>query len=176
VSKPMLRVSVHSVDPRDAVAEVASGTVDVALVVGITAPDNPLALADAGLLASTPLVETPLSVVLPIGHPLRRRKSIDLDVLADAPWVAAPPGAVQMRGRAPLTYEGTDLPTLLELVAGAHGAALAPAPACANADGIVTVPLGLPRLVQRTEMLTLRTLTDGQRLLVQALQARAELT
>ena len=71
-------------------AAVASGHADVALVDGITAPDNPLAFADAGLLQSIALVEVPVVVALPRGHPLQGRSSVDLDVLVDAPWIIAP--------------------------------------------------------------------------------------
>jgi DNA-binding transcriptional LysR family regulator len=170
-----LRINVRTVVPKDAVEEVASGRADVALVDGITAPDNPLALAEAGLLSSTALVELPLVVALPIGHPLQHRRSVDLEVLVDAPWVVAPIGAFGAGKVAPLVYEGGDLPTLLDLIAADHGAALLPAPACRNAKGIVAIPLRSPRLVHRTEMLTLRTLTAGQRRLVEALQARTEL-
>jgi hypothetical protein len=57
-------------------------------------------------------------VTLAADHPLRGRPGIDLDVLADAPWVAAP----DLAGRGPVApfshvvYDGGDLPTLLALV------------------------------------------------------------
>ena len=88
-TNPLLRVTIRSVDPRSAVAEVASGAVDAALVDGIAGPDEPLHLADAGLLSSTAMAEAPLVVALPADHPLRNRERIDLDVLADAPWIVA---------------------------------------------------------------------------------------
>jgi DNA-binding transcriptional LysR family regulator len=56
-ASPQLLVLVRTVDTSAAVAEVASGRADVALVDGITAPDNPVALTDAGLRSSTALVD-----------------------------------------------------------------------------------------------------------------------
>jgi DNA-binding transcriptional LysR family regulator len=172
---PSLNVHVRTVERSRAVAEVSTGVVDVAVVDGIVAPFNPLALADAGLLLSTPLVESPLVIALPATHPLHGRASMDLDVLADAPWVVPPPSSAERAGVS-LTYEGTDLPTLLALVAAGHGAALLPAPACAGWTGIATVALGAPRLVHRTELLRLRALTDAQARVVAALEDRAELS
>jgi DNA-binding transcriptional LysR family regulator len=188
-TNPRLQVTVRSVDRRAAVADVASGRVDVALVDGIGAPDNPLALADAGLLSSRALVETPLAVALAAGHPLQSRRSIDLDTLADAPWITAPglapsgiadlvPGPVLV-GTAPtaasVVYEGNDLPTLLALIAAGHGTALLPIPCCSGVPGVAAIPLRNPPLVHRTEVLSLRTLTTLQRRLVDALSARASL-
>jgi DNA-binding transcriptional LysR family regulator len=172
---PSLNVHVRTVERGRAVVEVSTGVVDVAVVDGMVAPFNPLALADAGLLLSTPLVESPLVIALPSNHPLQGRASMDLDVLADAPWVVPPPLLAE---RAPmsLTYEGTDLPTLLALVAAGHGAALLPAPACAGRADIATVALGAPPLVHRTELLRLRALTDAQALVVEALEDRAQLS
>ncbi|MDP9075584.1 MAG: LysR substrate-binding domain-containing protein, partial [Actinomycetota bacterium] len=174
---PRLRVTVRSIEPGSAVAEIASGGVDLALVDGIAGPDEPLSLTDSGLLSSSALLVSPLAVVLAGNHPLAQRSSIDLDVLADAPWIATPGLAaipVQPRppacrsdttgpagteppmGPAAVTYQGNDLPTLFALVAAGHGAALLPAPACHHVQGIAVVPLAAPQLVHRTEVLTLR--------------------
>jgi DNA-binding transcriptional LysR family regulator len=174
---PSLRVHVHTVARDRALTEVATGGVDAAVVDGITAPGNPLSLTDAGLVLSTPLLQSPLVVALPAGHPLQGRPSVDLDVLTDAPWVVPPPVGAS-RAPAPVSYDGTDLPTMLALVAAGHGAALLPAAACDGdgAVGVVGVPLGAPRLVHRTELLRLRALTGAQTLVVDALAARAELS
>jgi DNA-binding transcriptional LysR family regulator len=179
VGQPSLRVIVRSTDAATAVAQVAAGALDVALVDGITAPDNPLALADAGLLVSTALVEVPLVVVLPAGHPLGGRATLDLDMLADAPWVIAPtlpgPGTAIPTSGGSVVYEGNDLPTLLGLVAAGHGSALLPGSACAGAQGIVSVPLRNPPLVHRTEVLALRSAGAGPGRLIDALRARASI-
>ncbi len=159
--RPTLKVTVRSTDALTAVSAVARATVDAALVDGITAPDSPLALADPGLLASTALVEVPLVVAFPAGHPLGSRSGVDLEMLDDAPWVVAPnflrTGAAPMAGARPVSYEGNDLATLLSLVAAGHGSALLPDSSWATPEGIVRVPLRHPQLVHRTELLTLRT-------------------
>jgi DNA-binding transcriptional LysR family regulator len=174
-ANPRLRVTVRSADPRSAVADVASGAVDAALADGITAPNEPLHLADAGLLSSTAMAQTPLVVTLAADHPLQARPAIDLAVLADAPWVVAP----ALAGRGPvvpashIAYDGGDLPTLFALVSAGLGAALLPASAGPFPDGVVAIPLRRPRLVHRTELLALRTATARQRLVIDALAARA---
>lgn len=175
--RPALKITVRSTDAVTAVSAVARATVDAALVDGITAPDSPLALADAGLLASTALVEVPLVVVLPAGHPLGSRSSVDLDTLDDAPWVVAPAfsrvGAAPLTGASSLAYEGNDLATLLSLVAAGHGSALLPDSSWATPEGIVRVPLRRPLLVSRTELLTLRAPTQLLVCLTDALRRRA---
>ncbi len=202
-SSPSSQVVVRSVDPASAVAQVASGIVDLALVDGITGPSEPLGLSDAGLLSSAALTETPVVVALAADHPLHRRRSVDLAVLADAPWIVAPglagTGGVlppwngqpsqPLQGSQPLQpsqppraskppsvlYEGSDLPTLLALVAAGHGAALLPAAACRRAEGVVAIPLRNPLLVHRTEWVTLRTGSPRLGRLVEALTSRAQL-
>jgi DNA-binding transcriptional LysR family regulator len=175
VGHPLLRVTVRPADPRSAVADVASGAVDAALADGITAPSEPLHFADAGLLSSTPMAETPLVVALAADHPLGRRPGINLDMLTDAPWVAAP----ALGGRGPavsashVVCDGAGLPTLLPLIAAGLGVALLPASAGPFPGGVTAVPLRSPDLVHRTELLSLRTVTARGRLLVDALAVRA---
>jgi DNA-binding transcriptional LysR family regulator len=165
-------VTVRTLEPEAAIAALARGAADVALVDGITAPDNPLKLVDAGLLHSTALVEVPLVVALTATHPLRRRREIDLDTLADAPWVMTP-GLVQTshQHHPAVVYAGTDLPTLLHLVAAGHGAALLPATAVAAAAEVVAIPVGAPPLVHRTEALTRRQHRAIDAELIDALRA-----
>jgi DNA-binding transcriptional LysR family regulator len=157
---PTMQISVRAAEVTQAVGAVAAGRTDVALVDGITAADSPLALADAGLLASAALVEVPLVVALPAGHPLQGRKGVDLDTMRDAPWVVAPslwwPAVVETGVNGSVTYQGSDLATLLSLVRAGHGAALLPDVPWAGGDGIVRVPLVEPALVHRSEVVTLR--------------------
>jgi hypothetical protein len=82
--------------------------------------------------------------------------------LADAPWLVPPAGALSTPRPAAVVYEGSDLPSPLDLVAADHGAALLPARACTDVDGIVGIPVRDPPLVHRTELLTLRTLSPRQ--------------
>jgi DNA-binding transcriptional LysR family regulator len=183
-SDPYVRVTLRSLDAASAVRAVASGAVDVALVDGIAGPNEPLHLVDAGLLASTALAETPLVVALSAEHPLACHARLSLDSLADAPWVSAPAlvdqRAVERRRIAAwhesLRYEGGDLSTLLELVGAGLGAALLPAWCCRGDRVVVGIPLGEPRLVHRTELLTLRTAEASDNPVARELRARATLS
>jgi DNA-binding transcriptional LysR family regulator len=175
--RPLLRAMVRSTDAVAAVGDVAEATVDAALVDGITAPGSPLALTDAGVLASTGIVEVPLVVAFPAGHPLGSRDGIDLGMLTDAPWIVAPslppPGPALPPGGSPIAYHGNDLATLLSLVAAGHGTALLPDTGWATPAGVVRVRLRHPQLVHRTELLTLRAPTPLVRRLTEALRNRS---
>jgi DNA-binding transcriptional LysR family regulator len=140
---PSVQVSIRSGTADGGIAALAAGEVDVALVDGITAPENPLALSEPGLLMSTGLIEQKLLVVLPATHPMANRKWIDMAMLADAPWVAN-------------MQEPADLTLLLSLVAADHGTALVPESVPMLPAGVATVPLRRPELAHRTEVLTLR--------------------
>lgn len=72
-----------------------------------------------------------------------------------------------------MLYEGADLGTLLELVGAGLGAALLPAWACAGDSRVVGVPVGWPRLVHRTELLTLRAASAAGNPVVRAVLAAA---
>jgi DNA-binding transcriptional LysR family regulator len=179
---PRQQVTVRSLDARAAVAEVASGIVDVALVDGIATPNEPLHLADAGLLASSAMAESALVVLLPIGHPLTERAGLDLDVLADAPWIVAPSlagseihalSSIAIGHGRRVAYDGHDLLTLISLVAAGLGVAVLPSSSCRGLEGAVAVRLRTPRLIHRTELLTLRTVTARQQRAIEALRSAA---
>jgi DNA-binding transcriptional LysR family regulator len=165
-----------------AVGRVASGECDLALVDGVVAPSSPLVLADAGLLRSFVVGEEELVVAVPDDHPLRG-DSVDLVALVDAQWVGAPdlvrglpellrlpPSAAAARGAATFSFEGTDLMMLLELVAAGHGLALLPRRVCALVEGVRTLRVGHPSLVNRTELLVLRSAIERHRAIIAALR------
>ncbi|MFB6890368.1 LysR family transcriptional regulator [Kitasatospora sp. NPDC056327] len=143
-------------------AEVATGTVDLALVDGPAAPSDPLPLPDVGPLATVAVAEQPLAVAVPAGHPLAGRSGLDLADLSAARWLDAPalaPTAARLRAatavdgyRPAARYLGTDVRGLLVLVAAGHGLALLPAAVPAGAPGVTAVPVRAPRLVHRTEL------------------------
>ena len=181
VTRPELRVTIRSVSASSAVAAVASGTAHAALVDGIVGPNEPLHFADAGLMTATSVAQAPLVVALQSGHPLAASKHLDLDSLADAPWVVAP-ALVEERAarhhqpapwREPMLYEGADLGTLLELVGAGLGAALLPDWALAGDNRVVGVTVRRPPLVHRTELLTLRSTGPGHNPVVDALMSVA---
>jgi DNA-binding transcriptional LysR family regulator len=148
---------------RDAVATaVAAGELDLGLVDGLTAPSDPLTLPDTGPLTVATLDEQPVSVVLPAHHPLSTWTHARLDHLADAVWLDAPDIATplpRLRAmartdgfHAGLRYEGTDVRTLLSLVAAGAGLTVLPAQALDQRPGLVGVPLAEPRLVHRVDL------------------------
>ena len=173
-TRPELSLAVRSLGPTAAVEAVASGEVDAALVDGVSGPNEPLHLAEPGLLATAWFAEAPVVVALCADHPLARLRRLDLDALADAPWVAVPGlpaagarvGALRLDDlRQPVRYEGADVGTVVALVAAGLGAALLPAWACVGRD-VAGVPVGQPRLVHRTELLSLSVVDpDRQQLL-----------
>lgn len=174
-SSPSVRITLAATTPDRAVSALAAGDVDVSVLDGITAPDNPLALAEPGLFHATGLVEESLVVVLPASHPMARRKWVDLTMLADSPWVATrdvpetgPVGEQPFR-----VEEPADLTMLLTLVAADHGSALVPASAPLLPPGVAAVPLRRPELVHRTEVLTRRDPTPAASALVDQLRALA---
>ena len=178
---PSVHVRVRTVDPASAVAALASGEADAALVDGVVGPNEPLDIVDAGLVSSVALAEDRLVVAFPADHPLGRKRSVDLDILSDGPWIVAPgltgpdpqPGITTTRRATLVHYEGGDLATLLSLVAAGLGIVMLPAMWRAGVHGVTTVPLGRPPRVHRTEVLTLRNPSRQGLLLVNALRAAA---
>jgi DNA-binding transcriptional LysR family regulator len=63
---------------------VAAGSTDLAVVGAL--PDQPL---DQGGAAFEPLLDDPLLLAVGRGHPLARRRTVDVDELAGEPWIAA---------------------------------------------------------------------------------------
>jgi DNA-binding transcriptional LysR family regulator len=160
-------------------AAVAAGDLDIGLVDGIAAPNDPLRLADTVPLAAVAVAERPLALVMPTEHPLASRPGADLNDLVDALWLDVPDVAVPLPAlrqatgsrdgfRASLTCGGGDLPLLLSLVAAGHGLAVLPA-GLARGDGLAEVPLRAPRVVHRTELLHSRATDPATAAFVAAL-------
>jgi len=82
-----------------------------------------------------PLLNDPVLVALPTGHPYATRKALRLDLLAREPWIAAPLAGLPLAllraaagtGFDPqVRYEGEDFAAVLALVAAGLGIALLP--------------------------------------------------
>ena len=170
---PALHCTLSAVSPRAAVAALAAGDIDLALVDGITPPDNPLSLAEPGLFVATGLLEEPLVVLMPAAHPLAGRRWVDLAMLADAPWVAEPEVPAGVPPVSCVTVAPpADVTMLTALVAFDHGSALVPASVGPLPDEVIAVPLRRPALVHRTEVLTRRDPPPTVQALVEILREK----
>ena len=156
---PRLDVTVRT-GTRTAVAlGVARGETDLALTDGLTAPGDPL--PEQAPVTATGLGETPVAVVLPVGHPLATRIALCLPDLADARWIeadqVAPLAEIRRHAgvegfRPALRYPGEDVLTLINLAAAGHGLTLLPE-TIIRAAGITTVRVAQPRVSHRVELL-----------------------
>jgi DNA-binding transcriptional LysR family regulator len=164
-------------------AVVATGTADLGLTDGLTAPSDPLRLPDVAPLTTRGVAEEPVCVLLPDTHPLARRTGLRLGDLADALWLDAPEAGLpldQLRAangaqgfRPSLRYEGTDVRALTALAAAGHGLTLLPRSAATGVPGTVAVPVTEPRVVHRTELIHARVPGRAAAALVGALAERA---
>jgi DNA-binding transcriptional LysR family regulator len=135
---------------------VRSGEVDVALIADwsgrLTRPGPGQSGADeeTGVLRFYRLLRDPVVLVLPRGHPFADpAKPVDLDELADEPWLAAPIGEpsrqavdrllVGAGGMPPAPWEFEGLSTILSLVARGIGIAALPRLTLAAGDRRVAV-------------------------------------
>ncbi|MEQ4720655.1 LysR family transcriptional regulator [Nonomuraea sp. B19D2] len=161
-SMPRVSVVLSVLGREEVVTAVARGELDIGLVDGVTAPSDPLRLADLGALTTVVVSEGPLAVVLPDGHPLATRATLRLDDLADAWWIDAPDAATplaQLRAvaradgfRSGFAYDGAERSVLLALVAAGAGLALLPESVARDRSDVAAVPLAAPAPVHRTEL------------------------
>lgn len=166
--------------PRQAVAEgVATGELDLGLVDGFVLPEDPLRPPRVAGLRGVPVCREPVVVALPPHHPLAHRTDLRLADLIDARWIDAPGVSAPLadlsavvRGGSPhlrvaLRYDGHDVRTYTELLAGGQGLGLLPRFALAGRQDLVGIPLTQPELSHRVEALCV----TGGPLVVDALVA-----
>ncbi|MFD3451437.1 LysR family transcriptional regulator [Streptomyces sp. NPDC058691] len=161
--RPRAEVTLRVLDRAAVVAGVTAGELDLGLVDGAAAPSDPLTVSGAGGLRAVRCAEEELVVALAADHPLAGRSGLRLADLADALWVDAPDAAVPPAAlhpaaagegfRSGVRYEGPDVRGVLELVRAGLGPVLLPRSAVAGRQGVAAVPLAVPRLVHRTELL-----------------------
>ena len=155
---PRLDVTVQIAPRMQTATAVARGTLDVALVDGLAAPND--LLTPFPPLAAIGVTETPVAVVLPGGHPLAARDALRLTDLADARWIEAPDIAPlsdirRLAGvegfRPALHYTGTDTRTLIALATAGQGLTLLPGTAIPEA--VTAVAVTTPPLAHRVELI-----------------------
>ncbi|MFE0041421.1 LysR family transcriptional regulator [Streptomyces sp. NPDC059015] len=81
---PGIRIELTESEPPDSLRLVARGDCDIALA--FSYPGHTTEVPDE--LAEVPLLEDPLTVLLPTGHPLSRRRAVRLADLACERWIA----------------------------------------------------------------------------------------
>ncbi|WP_446219832.1 LysR family transcriptional regulator [Micromonospora sp. IBHARD004] len=145
------------------VRQVATDALDLGLLDGFTAPNDPLPVTDLGPTEVSVHGQEPAVVTLPRAHPLAGRSALALADLAEARWIDAPDVAAplpQLRAatgtdgfRSAVRYDGTDVAGLLAAVAAGHGLAVLPAGTVRAHPELVGVDVREPRLVHRVELI-----------------------
>jgi DNA-binding transcriptional LysR family regulator len=158
---PRAELALSVIGAASALDAVAAGEVDLAVVDGLAAPSDPLALPAATPVSTARVAEQPLAVLLPPDHPFADRAWLSVSSLTDARWLDAPDVAVPLADlRAAtscdafppsLTLAGPDLHALAACVAAGLGLTMLPASAAAALGGVAAVPLRDAGLLHRTE-------------------------
>ena len=127
-----IEVTVVEADPLASLARVRARELDLAIVFEYDYVPLP---ADARVALEV-LLEEPLRIVLPAGHPLARRRAVRLPDLADETWICSTPRsschpfterACRAAGFEPrIRFEFDDYTAMQNLVAAGAGVAFAP--------------------------------------------------
>lgn len=158
---PRLDVTIRLGTRSSVATGVARGELDVALLDGLAASGDSLAVLAP--LSAIGIAESPVAVILPPDHPLATRAALRLADLTDARWIDAPEAAPPLADirrvtrtegfRPTFRYEGTDTASLIALAAAGHGLTLLPLPTrLAPANEFVAVRVSDPRIVHRVEL------------------------
>jgi molybdate transport repressor ModE-like protein len=149
---PEVELSVLENEPEDSFPLVRSGAADLALAYHFDGPP-PIRKGDRSGLVWTPLLDDPMWIVMPAGHPLAGRESVTLADLAGERWVHGCLEIVDMLDHyaAMVNVElrtacrGTDYIFAQSLVRAGVGVSMIPQVALtADLGGLATVPLAPP--------------------------------
>ena len=180
---PHVRVEASELEVEQGVPALRLQHLDV--VVGDEYDDQPRPVH--GDLARTDLVRERVRLVLPLDHPLARRRKVPLAELAAQPWAACQPGTGhremqirtcrQLGGFEPdLRYASDDFLILLELVRTTGACALLPELVLGyEAPGVVVRDLVEGTIGRSVYLLTRSSRTPAVRVVTEALEGRARL-
>ncbi len=156
---PRLDVTVQVGGREQVLTAAARGDLDLGLTDGLAARGDPL--PEFAVLTAVRVSQVGVAVVLARDHPLAGRPSLRLTDLADARWIAAPKVAAPLAEisrlagvegfRPAFRYDGLDTLSLMKLAAAGHGLVLLPQTAAAE-TGIMAIPVTVPRVVHRVEL------------------------
>ncbi|GAA2688908.1 MULTISPECIES: LysR family transcriptional regulator [Actinoplanes] len=149
---PAVELTVIESEPEDSLPLLRSGAADLALAYHFNGPP-PIADGDRSGLSWTPVLEDPMWIVLPAGHPLAGRSELALADLAAERWVQgcvgqsdlldhyAALGGFEVR----VACRGTDYQFAQSLVRAGVGVSMIPEVALTtDPAGLVAVPLAGP--------------------------------
>jgi DNA-binding transcriptional LysR family regulator len=129
---PALRVRSRELEPEPAVNAVLRGDADLAVVLDWY--NKPLPMPEG--LARAAILDDPVDLAMPEGHPLAERDEADLEDFADEEWVAWPEGefchewliyTLRAKGIEPrIAHRAEEHHTQLALVAAGLGVCVAP--------------------------------------------------
>ncbi|MGW1560735.1 LysR family transcriptional regulator [Streptomyces sp. NPDC002144] len=129
---PALRVRSRELEPEEGVNAVLRGDADLAVVLDWY--NKPLPMPDG--LAKAPILDDPVEIAMPVGHPLAVRDDVDLDDFREDEWVVWPEGefchewllyTLRSKGIEPrIAHRAEEHHTQLALVAAGLGVCVAP--------------------------------------------------
>ncbi|MEU3340209.1 LysR family transcriptional regulator [Streptomyces sp. NPDC006668] len=129
---PALRVRSRELEPEEGVNAVLRGDADLAVVLDWY--NKPLPMPDG--LAKAPILDDPVEIAMPAGHPLAVRDDVDLDDFREDEWVVWPEGefchewllyTLRSKGIEPrIAHRAEEHHTQLALVAAGLGVCVAP--------------------------------------------------
>lgn len=154
-SRPAVHITLRELEQRETHALLFRGEIDLAITFDYAHAPEAL---PAGLVQE-PLLNDPIMVVLPAGHPLAGAGSVTPAELPPDAWIntavdfrdlaTSPLGGARGSGQR-LDFDGMDFRTALNLVAAGLGVALLPRLLLVNAPpSVVVLPMRQPTLVRR---------------------------
>jgi molybdate transport repressor ModE-like protein len=150
--RPGVEFTVLESEPEHSLPQVRSGDADLALVYHFDGPP-PIRRGDRSGLTWTPLLDDPMWIVMPAGHPLAGRESVTIAELSGERWVNGCLSVIDllahytaMAGYEPNTAcSGTDYLFAQSLVRAGVGISMIPQVALTGEQGgLAMVPLAPP--------------------------------
>ena len=174
---PGLDVHIVEAEPARCVDLLIADRLDIAVIVAIQMTQE----LDERKVDQVPLLDDPLDVLLPAGHPLATRGSVGLDELSGEPWITDRPGtpyralfvsAFAAAGATPrVAHQVSDWGSQESLVSDGLGIAFIPRLMPLHSGRAVRVPLDGPQAPSRHILAVLRRGALAHAIFGEALEA-----